>query len=489
MPLVAGARSEHDVSAPGAVSYSGGVSVNAIDDETGNGHVIDAASGPDEPDHNGATLNGVTGIAFDGAAWMIDWGDSDFSQPATVHIVCSLTQAQTDGFGAALGHSCRLMRWPTDATKMYMDAGSALVDVGTVDNNPHVFTAIFDGASSEFYVDGVGGTIGTNPGTNVFRLALGDSSYKPDMVFWHVVVYASHLGSSDLATNHAFLNTKWFGGGGTDVNPTATTSSPRSAVATVTATAQVNPTATAAIAVSAVATVTATAQVDPTATTSSPRSAVADVGGATAVNPAATVVVTVSAVAAVTATTQVNPVGSVSSPRSAVASVSTTATTDVDPAPTIAVAVSAIAVVTATTQVNPSASTSSPRSAVAIITATTEVNPVGAVSSPRSAVTDVIGGEALLPVTAIAVVVSATAVVTATSTVDPVGAVSSPRSAVGQLAAAAAINPAPTYAAAVSATASIFLVTMAVTGPFTLTRADERRTLERGDDPRTLEAL
>ena len=445
MPLVAGARSEHDVSAPGAVSYSGGVSVNAIDDETGNGHVIDAASGPDEPDHNGATLNGVTGIAFDGAAWMIDWGDSDFSQPATVHIVCSLTQAQTDGFGAALGHSCRLMRWPTDATKMYMDAGSALVDVGTVDNNPHVFTAIFDGASSEFYVDGVGGTIGTNPGTNVFRLALGDSSYKPDMVFWHVVVYASHLGSSDLATNHAFLNTKWFGGGGTDVNPTATTSSPRSAVA--------------------------------------------DVGGATAVNPAATVVVTVSAVAAVTATTQVNPVGSVSSPRSAVASVSTTATTDVDPAPTIAVAVSAIAVVTATTQVNPSASTSSPRSAVAIITATTEVNPVGAVSSPRSAVTDVIGGEALLPVTAIAVVVSATAVVTATSTVDPVGAVSSPRSAVGQLAAAAAINPAPTYAAAVSATASIFLVTMAVTGPFTLTRADERRTLERGDDPRTLEAL
>lgn len=167
--------------------------------------VVNQAGGSDAPARTG-TINGEDAITWDGTDWMPDWSYTPAAQPFTMCVMLQMTS--TAGYQTVAGVSAGSNLLCIDGT-LYLNAGSGSLTT-SIDTSPHAIVAVFDGASSELWVDGVLAASGSNPGTAAMSLvSLGGPDGKPTMRVTRWSYYGKALDSTE-----AVDWSDWAAGGG-----------------------------------------------------------------------------------------------------------------------------------------------------------------------------------------------------------------------------------------------------------------------------------
>ena len=206
---IVGLRWWLDASDAATFSYVSGTQVHTWSDKSGNGHHAVQVSGGDGtgPERIG-TLNGLPTVVWDGACWAI--GDESIptdTQPNTVFIVARVT---TLAWSAVLDGGNVVMRRQGFNGTFGFDAGTAAGY--TLDNSEyHIFTAVFNGASSLQRIDGA--QVGTtNTGTGVFtkyKLGADGGDNRLNGAIAEVLICDASLSAGDITDVETYLIDKW----------------------------------------------------------------------------------------------------------------------------------------------------------------------------------------------------------------------------------------------------------------------------------------
>lgn len=159
--------------------------VSQWDDLSGNGNHLLQGTGSVQPLSGVDTINGLNVLKFDAPArndFMVATGVT-IAQPFTAIFVVK---------AATLGSNAQVLTNLTpggatvwaDGGKWSLYAGSVADTAVSVDTSAHVITAIFNGASSKFYLDGSdisGGNPGTNGRTTIAIGADGVNAWNGDI--------------------------------------------------------------------------------------------------------------------------------------------------------------------------------------------------------------------------------------------------------------------------------------------------------------------
>lgn len=181
-------------------------------DSSGNGFNA-TASGTARPTYKTAIQNTQPVARFNGSTNGMNVAQIISAQPDTV-IISAKAQTGTSGrmWDGISGSGEQLFQLNASGF-LQMYAGSAFV-VDAVDHYGawHVFTAIFNGASTFSYLDGTQAATG-NPGTNAGATAnyLGWSGLTTFMTgdIGEVLVYDTALSSTNRGLVEAYLKSKW----------------------------------------------------------------------------------------------------------------------------------------------------------------------------------------------------------------------------------------------------------------------------------------
>lgn len=196
----------YDASDTATITSSGGA-VSQWDDKSGNGYHLTQATGAMKPTTGSTTQNGLNTVSFDGTDLIANTSIS-LTQPNMVIIVCKFAASNAFVFDEDSGNSPRQIlnrssNWRLFAGA-YADSGMA------VDTAWHVFSCLFNGASSQLWVDGTGsGAI--NPGTeNMTGMAFGGANSLPFTgEIGEFVACDPDLSAGDRQAAEAALSTKW----------------------------------------------------------------------------------------------------------------------------------------------------------------------------------------------------------------------------------------------------------------------------------------
>lgn len=198
-----------------------GDAVTTWSDSSGEGDDATQSTAGQKPIYKTAIQNGLAVVRFDGSNdVMAATLGADIAQPITAYIVAKLTTASGQrrlldspnrmlfdaNFGAAAGSQY----------SFYVNgaAGSDNAD-GTADTSIHLFTIIWNGASSNFWIDAALATTSydmgtTNSGTTIYvgaEDAAGNRSIAGD--YHELLLYSGAHDSTQRGNVETYLNNKW----------------------------------------------------------------------------------------------------------------------------------------------------------------------------------------------------------------------------------------------------------------------------------------
>jgi hypothetical protein len=196
--------------------------IGAWADQSGNGNDVTQATTGNKPTLKLAIKNGRPVIRFDGAGDNLQGVLSDaLSQPFTIFAVAALDAVAVDaGAGIIIDGDDVTNRavleqqsqgGDTDTWSIY--AGS-FVTGGVSDSNWNIWAALFNGASSEFWINGAseasGGAGASNPdGITVGTRYLADATSAWDGDVAEVIIYDPSLSTADRQQVEQYLSTRW----------------------------------------------------------------------------------------------------------------------------------------------------------------------------------------------------------------------------------------------------------------------------------------
>jgi Fibronectin type III domain len=203
-----------DASDVSTFTFSTGAEVVQWRDKTSAAHHLTAPSTGDRPDRIG-TINGLSTVTFDGAAWMLIGGPPGVSlppQPTTVFVVAAVNTFTS-------GNSYGIVTGSTEGVGFYRHSASGgnvisinggVATTHAVDASPHLFAAVFDRGLSQQRIDSLQvGAVNTGP-KNFGELRVG---YFDKMVgrIAEICVYDRNLNSTEITEVESYLSSKWFG--------------------------------------------------------------------------------------------------------------------------------------------------------------------------------------------------------------------------------------------------------------------------------------
>jgi hypothetical protein len=136
--------------------------------------------------------------------------DSGVSIPGPFSVAVVFRFADNPSFnnmvGDYFGGSWTLYAQSTAHFTLNPGSGSA-GGAGTPDTSLHSIIAVFDGASSQVYLDGASLTVGQ--GSDVLPTAAAIDMWSADMYCGEVIIFNGVIGSTDVATYHASAQSWW----------------------------------------------------------------------------------------------------------------------------------------------------------------------------------------------------------------------------------------------------------------------------------------
>jgi len=180
-----------------------------IPDESGNGNDLANDEGAATVVENG--INGVRSLDFDRGPDEYSVQFATVTQPTTIFIVVQYQDTNDhDVFGSANDGSPHIFQAFVFGNDRIF-AGSSIAD-GSSDQNPHLFTLIFDGANSVMRKDGsqvASGDAGTN-GLDGFRLGdSGDFSTHTNSLIGEVLPCDDRLSQSEIDNQEQRIANKY----------------------------------------------------------------------------------------------------------------------------------------------------------------------------------------------------------------------------------------------------------------------------------------
>lgn len=199
----------------GTSTTTDGVAISQWNDSSVNVRHATQATGSLQPLYKAAIQNGLPVVRFDGVDDQLKTGVFVLNQPATFFVVGAYRgvfnaakNILTDGLSAAFANVISR----DSATLVGCFAGTTAQDVTTTPQSFHVYSVIFNGASSEIRADGGTATVG-NAGVNTAGgVSLGASATggnTGDVDLGEVLAYAAAVSTTDRQAIEGYLKTKW----------------------------------------------------------------------------------------------------------------------------------------------------------------------------------------------------------------------------------------------------------------------------------------
>ena len=219
-PAVAGYAGWWDASNAGSVTLEDTTRVINVADLSGNGrNFYQTSASLSRPTLTTAAQNGLDAMTFDGSNDYLAWNASlSIAQPGTFFMVVK----KSAGTGQRVlwtSHDSTdywVIEQHTDGTSWSVGTSALATTGGTVGTSWQVVVAVFNGASSAFYVNGSstltgdwGATAFNNPANaaNIGRNWTGGQNWNGLIGEWGY--YTSALSGGDVTTLSTGLQTKW----------------------------------------------------------------------------------------------------------------------------------------------------------------------------------------------------------------------------------------------------------------------------------------
>ena len=203
LPSIAGWWDASDAS---TFTYSSGSLVSEWRDKSGNARHFAQADTSKQPSRSG-TQNSLDTLIYDGTNDYLDTASFTLSQPFTLVYVCEILASNAILSGVGGNVQTYL------ANDLLMFAGSSEVTVDTTFSGVRVYGFTFDGASSVYYEDGIGGTTTGSPGTSGLTTGLRTAERNlvnyPNNEIMEIVAVDDSISPDDWDDLYAYLTTKW----------------------------------------------------------------------------------------------------------------------------------------------------------------------------------------------------------------------------------------------------------------------------------------
>ncbi len=197
------------------VTDAGAGAVSQWNDQSGVGHHL-TASGANRPTTGTRTQNGLNVIDFDGANNFMNSNAISEASPFTI-IACIKNDDGADGSqqlffrnsGATVSASVG-----KETTNAWRASDGTLISGGTPDTNAHVFVVVFNGASSQIWIDGSSVVGPSNAGTNTLDTAIRIGANNAGGAAWdgwigEVILDGTALGTTNRQSAEAYLKARF----------------------------------------------------------------------------------------------------------------------------------------------------------------------------------------------------------------------------------------------------------------------------------------
>jgi hypothetical protein len=196
-----------------ALGLADGTAVSSWTDSSGNSRHAAQATSANQPLLKTGILNSKPIVRFDGSNDFLQTAAFSVAQPLTVFSVAKTTStATTYIFFDSAASSPRATLAVEPASSAEMNSGSSLLDGSLVVNTFQVWSAVFNGATSNIRLNGATGTSG-NAGANGLNGVTIGARYAGDFVFpgdiAEVLVYNSALSATDRSSVETYLSRKY----------------------------------------------------------------------------------------------------------------------------------------------------------------------------------------------------------------------------------------------------------------------------------------
>jgi len=188
--------------------------ISQWDDDSGNNYHLSQSSPTVKPVYQTNVLNGLPGVYAAGAKGMSTGAVfGTLAQPNTIFVVFEDNgwdggqDILIDGAGVSNRHKV----WDDDKWKMNAGADVISSPIVNRDGQPHIMTAVFNGASSSVSLDGssiIAGNAGTQAltGLSIFHSYTNNGADSFKGWIYEIIVYSS---LEDPTSNEAGLSAKW----------------------------------------------------------------------------------------------------------------------------------------------------------------------------------------------------------------------------------------------------------------------------------------
>ena len=203
-----------DASDTSTITEVGGA-VSQWDDKSGNGWNVVQATAANQPTSGTRTLNSLNVLDFDGNDLLdVDFGfGNEITQPNTIFMVVQIDTTATnvqlfDGVDA----SDRQFFGALAAGGVWRMSAGTVLSGGSQDQNAHILTVIFNGASSSLDVDSanvLSGNAGANDLGGVTLGATYAAASGLNGAIAEVIVVDGTLTAGEISDTETYLANKW----------------------------------------------------------------------------------------------------------------------------------------------------------------------------------------------------------------------------------------------------------------------------------------
>ncbi len=203
-----------DAADSATITQTGG-NVSQWDDKSGNGYHVTQSVGANQPTTNSRTINGLNVLDFDGSDYLLRDTTPNISQPNTIFVVVQHDNSNNGYYvdGDSTSGSVRnAISSNSGSGQFHLYSGFSIFG-GTMDQNLHIFTGIFNGGSSKLYQEGTQ-IAGANAGSYSLRgLSVGVRASRSDNyldgIIGEIIIYDALLSDEDKNQVGQYLADKW----------------------------------------------------------------------------------------------------------------------------------------------------------------------------------------------------------------------------------------------------------------------------------------